>query len=176
MDREKFVGTLTSHVDGFSAEEIFFDKAARSGFTYDDIIFLPGCIDFGVSEIDLTSRLTRNISLNTPVVSSPMDTVTEANMAISMALQGGIGIIHYNWSIQNQVDAVQHVKRFRNGFITSPVCFRPDQTVKELDEVSEQMGFSSFPITQDGKMGSKLLGTSTTMPLRFSICTRDDSL
>lgn len=101
--------------DGVSAAELF---GGKMGYTYDDLIILPGRIDFGVDDVSLRTRLTTHISLNLPFVSSPMDTVTEAHMAIAMALQGGMGIIHYNNTIKEQAKQVDRVKRWKNGFIT----------------------------------------------------------
>ncbi len=89
--------------DGVSAKELF---GGKMGYTYDDIILLPGHINFSVDEVNLSTRLTKNIRLNTPFVSSPMDTVTESHMAIAMALQGGIGIVHYN--VRNKINATLH--------------------------------------------------------------------
>ena len=142
-------------MDGYIAKEIFNDKI---GFAYDDLIILPGYIDFSVSDIKLRSNLTKNIKLNTPIVSSPMDTVTEHNMAIQLALQGGIGIIHCNNSIDEQVEHVKKVKRFQNGFITNPVLLSPEQPISEIYRIKKQHGFSGIPITQNGRMDSKLLG------------------
>ena len=93
-------------MDGFNAEHIF-DR--RTGYAYDDLIILPGYIDFPVSSINLKSKLTKNIELNIPIVSSPMDTVTEYKMAIAMALQGGIGIIHCNNNVYEQVEHIKKV-------------------------------------------------------------------
>lgn len=107
--------------DGFSANDLFCQHGRGTAYTYDDIICLPGHIDFSVDQVKVKSKLTRNISLSLPLVSSPMDTVTEAEMAISMALQGGIGIIHYNNSVEEQAAEVRTVKRYKNGFITDPV-------------------------------------------------------
>lgn len=104
--------------DGLSARELFSDAI---GLTYDDFILLPGHINFSVGQVDLKSKFSRNIPLNVPFCSSPMDTVTESEMAIAMALQGGIGVIHYNNTIQEQADHVRVVKRYRNGFITNPL-------------------------------------------------------
>ena len=121
-------------MDGYIAKEIFNDKI---GFAYDDLIILPGYIDFSVSDIKLRSNLTKNIILNTPIVSSPMDTVTEHNMAIQLALQGGIGIIHCNNSIDEQVEHVKKVKRFQNGFITNPVLLSPEQPISEIYRIKK---------------------------------------
>ena len=107
--------------DGFSLQEVFGGSKAHSGYTYDDIIVLPGEIDFGVESVTLESKVTRKISLRTPFVSSPMDTVTEATMAIGMAQHGGLGIIHYNMPIEDQVAEVRKVKTYKNGFISDPV-------------------------------------------------------
>ena len=92
--------------DGYAAEQVFCNGRATVGLSYDDIILLPGYIDFAPREVDLSSRFTREIVLNTPFVSSPMDTVTEADMAVHMALLGGIGIIHYNCSVEEQASMV----------------------------------------------------------------------
>ncbi|HNH10762.1 MAG TPA: IMP dehydrogenase, partial [Leptospiraceae bacterium] len=102
-------------LDGFSGEELF---AGQIGLTYRDFLVLPGFIDFNPSDVELETNLTRNIKIKRPLVSSPMDTVTEASMAIALALMGGIGIIHYNNSMDEQVAHVRKVKRFENGFIT----------------------------------------------------------
>ena len=101
--------------DGVSATELFGDKDRRSGVTFDDLIILPGSIDFGCDDVQLQTRVTRNIQLNLPFVSSPMDTVTESEMAIQMALQGGLGVIHNHMSTAKQVAEVERVKRFKSG-------------------------------------------------------------
>lgn len=154
----------TLNEDGLTIKELF---AQKHGLTYDDIIILPGHIGFGVDSVELTTKITKNITLSVPLVSSPMDTVTESAMAINMALMGGIGIIHYNNSIDEQVTEVRKVKRFKNGFITDPVVLHPEATVRDIDAIKEKYGFSGVPITVDGKMNSKLVGIVTTRDVDF---------
>ena len=143
--------------DGISAQSIF---SKGIGYTYDDFIILPGYIDFSTDDIQLRTRITKNISLHIPLVSSPMDTVTESSMAIAMALQGGIGIVHCNNTIEEQVNEILKVKRFNNGFIHDPVLFKPTDTVYDIVTLKKKhnLSFSSFPITIDGLIGSKLVG------------------
>lgn len=143
----------------------FFEKAG--GITYNDFILLPGHIDFTLEEISLETNLTRNIKIKRPLVSSPMDTVTEAKMAISMALLGGIGIIHYNNTIEEQVRGVRRVKRFENGFITEPVVLSPNHTIKDVENIKETHGFSGIPITEDGTLNTKLVGIVTKRDIDF---------
>jgi IMP dehydrogenase len=126
--------------------------------TYDDLIVMPGHIGFGVGDVDISSMLTKNIKLEAPFVSSPMDTVTEHKMAITMALQGGIGIIHSNMGPEQQAAEVTRVKKYKNGFILDPVCLSPESTLKDILILKEKLKFSSFPVTDTGKMGGKLLG------------------
>eukprot|EP00929_Paragymnodinium_shiwhaense_P102970 TRINITY_DN6622_c0_g3_i1.p1 TRINITY_DN6622_c0_g3~~TRINITY_DN6622_c0_g3_i1.p1 ORF type:complete len:547 (-),score=151.66 TRINITY_DN6622_c0_g3_i1:133-1707(-) len=145
-------------LDGHSAQTIFGGSHNVVGYTYDDLIVLPGHINFGVQNVDLSSNFTKNISLKTPIVSSPMDTVTEHKMAIAMALEGGVGIIHTNLPMHEQAREVQLVKQFKSGFITDPVCISPTTSIAQLDDLSRKCGFKGFPVTEDGNMGSKLLG------------------
>jgi IMP dehydrogenase len=152
--------------DGYSATSVF-ENGSPVAYTYDDVIMMPGFIDFAVDEVSLTSRLTKNIRLHTPLVSSPMDTVTEHTMAIGMALQGGIGIVHYNNSVEEQCTEVRLVKRFENGFITNPLCLSPTSTIRDLNALKEKCGFSGFPITEDGQLGSRLVGIVTSRDVDF---------
>ena len=151
-------------LDGQSARQFF---VSGTGFTYDDFILLPGHIDFSADDVALDTQITRRLKLKTPLVSSPMDTVTEHNMAISMALMGGLGIIHYNNSIQDQHDEVEKVKRFKNGFITDPLTLTPEHRIRDIDENKKRFDFSGVPITESGRMGSKLLGMVTNRDVDF---------
>jgi len=153
--------------DGHSARDIFENKANRVGYTYDDLIVMPGHIAFGVHDVVLESNFTRTIRLRTPIVSSPMDTVTESKMAIAMALEGGIGIIHSNMTPEDQAKEVTKVKRYESGFIMDPVCIPPTMRLSDLDKLTAQCGFTGFPVTQDGNMGSKLLGLVTKRDTDF---------
>ncbi|MDX2086181.1 MAG: IMP dehydrogenase [Candidatus Melainabacteria bacterium] len=151
-------------MDGLSAAQLFDGGTA---YTYDDFILLPGHIDFSAEAVLLESRLTRNITLKSPLLSSPMDTVTEAEMAINMALMGGIGIIHYNNSVEAQRDEVRKVKRFKNGFITEPVVLSPQHRIEDVDRIKRNQGFSGVPITETGRMGGRLLGIVTNRDVDF---------
>ena len=108
-------------LDGVSAQELF--ETSTLGLTYRDFILLPGYIDFQANEVQLKTKLTKNIELKRPFVSSPMDTVTEAEMAIAQALNGGIGIIHYNNTVDGQSNLVRKVKRYENGIYHRSNCF-----------------------------------------------------
>ena len=142
-------------MDGYSAHEILEDKV---GYSYDDLILLPSYIDFTVNQVQLSTKISRNLSIKVPIVSSPMDTVTESEMAIKLALQGGIGIIHCNNSIEEQALEVRKVKRYNNGFITDPVVFSPNYTIRDILDARSRYGFDGYPITDDGSINSKFLG------------------
>ena len=150
--------------DGLDAQTLF---SRGRGYTYDDFLLLPRHISFSTDEIDLSTRVTRNIRLHLPFLSSPMDTVTEANMAIAMALQGGLGFIHYNCTADEQARMVDRVKRFKNGFITDPKTLSPDHRVSDVDRIKHTYGYSGVPITVDGRMGSKLVGIVTNRDIDF---------
>jgi len=152
--------------DGISAQQLF-DPIISGGLTYNDFLILPGYIDFPASVVDLSSQITKRFKIKTPLMSSPMDTVTETQMAIHMALNGGLGVIHHNCSVQEQSDMVRKVKQFENGFISDPMCLGPNDTVKDVLDIKEKYGFCGIPITETGKMHSKLLGIVTSRDVDF---------
>eukprot|EP00549_Striatella_unipunctata_P000729 CAMPEP_0118708308 /NCGR_PEP_ID=MMETSP0800-20121206/21795_1 /TAXON_ID=210618 ORGANISM="Striatella unipunctata, Strain CCMP2910" /NCGR_SAMPLE_ID=MMETSP0800 /ASSEMBLY_ACC=CAM_ASM_000638 /LENGTH=531 /DNA_ID=CAMNT_0006611447 /DNA_START=66 /DNA_END=1661 /DNA_ORIENTATION=- len=159
--------TLASGAEGFTASQIFVRHPGCVAYTYDDLILMPGHIHFPLSEVEISTNLTRNIKLNAPFVSSPMDTVTESNMAIHMALLGGIGIIHSNLSIAEQASQVRKVKKYKNGFITDPLCLSPNHTVQDVIQIKEEFGYSGIPITDTGKMGGRLMGIISNRDVGF---------
>ncbi|RYP82430.1 IMP dehydrogenase [Nocardioides guangzhouensis] len=141
------------------------EKFAALGLTYDDVLLLPGESDLAPDEIDTTSRLTREISLRVPLVSAAMDTVTESRMAIAMARQGGLGVLHRNLSIQDQAYQVDLVKRTQTGIISNPVTIGPDATLEELDRVCGEYRVSGLPVVDTD---NRLLGIITNRDLRFT--------
>lgn len=156
---------LFRYQDGAAAEELF-DKGT-TGYAYNDFVMLPGHIYFPADEVDLSARLTKKITIKAPFISSPMDTVTESEMAINMALQGGIGIIHYNMSVEDQKREIEKVKHYENGFITEPKTLSPENVVQDAFEIKARYGFMGIPITENGRMNSKLLGIVTNRDVEF---------
>ena len=134
------------------------------GLTYDDVLLLPGHTDVIPSEANTSSRFTRRITLSKPLISSAMDTVTEARMAIAMARQGGIGILHRNLSIEDQADQVDKVKRSESGMITNPVTTTADATVAEVDRLCGQFRVSGLPVVD---AEGTLVGIITNRDMRF---------
>lgn len=134
------------HRDGLSIDDLM-DTKKHGGLTYNDFLVLPGYIGFPASEVNLDAPVTKRVTLKTPFLSSPMDTVTEHEMAIHMALQGGLGVIHHNCSPDSQADMVRKVKRYENGFITDPVVITKQTTVGEARALKEKWGFGGFPVT-----------------------------
>ncbi len=144
------------------------DKFATLGLTYDDILLLPDASDLVPSEADTSTWLSRNVRLRVPLVSSAMDTVTEARMAISMAREGGLGVLHRNLSIEDQASQAEIVKRSEAGMVTDPVTCRPDATLLEADALCAKFRISGVPVTDaDGH----LLGIITNRDMRFEVDT-----
>ncbi|AOX45364.1 MULTISPECIES: IMP dehydrogenase [unclassified Microbacterium] len=134
------------------------------GLTYDDVLLLPGHTDVIPSEADTSSRLTRRITVATPLLSSAMDTVTEARMAIAIARQGGIGIVHRNLSIEDQSSIVDQVKRSESGMVSNPITTTPDATVAEVDAMCAQYRISGLPVVDPDGV---LVGIITNRDMRF---------
>ena len=134
------------------------------GLTYDDVLLLPGHTDVIPSEADTSSRLTRRIMVATPLLSSAMDTVTEARMAIAIARQGGIGIVHRNLSIEDQAGIVDQVKRSESGMVSNPITTTPDATVAEVDAMCAQYRISGLPVVDPDGV---LVGIITNRDMRF---------
>ena len=133
------------------------------GITFDDVLLVPAYSQIIPNQVDLTTKLTKEITLNIPMMSAGMDTVTEHRMAIAMARQGGIGIIHKNMSIEEQADEVDKVKRSENGVITDPFSLSPDHTLADADSLMAKYRISGVPITE----GRKLVGIITNRDLKF---------
>jgi IMP dehydrogenase len=139
------------------------DFSFREALTFDDVLLEPANSDLLPSEVDITTRLSRNIPLRIPLLSAAMDTVTDSRMAIAMAQQGGMGILHKNMTIEAQSDEVDRVKRSESGMIVNPITMSPDQKIHEAMEVMKRYKISGLPITSNGK----LVGILTNRDLRF---------
>lgn len=139
------------------------DRIAYKGMTFDDVLLEPGYSELVPSDVDLDTMLTQNITLHLPMISSPMDTVTESEMAIAMAQVGGIGIIHKNMSIEQQAMQVDAVKRSEHGVIVDPVTLPPETTVGEASRIMDERNIGGVPITVEGR----LVGILTRRDLRF---------
>ena len=133
------------------------------GITFDDVLLVPGYSQVIPNQVDLSTNLTKNIKLNIPMMSAGMDTVTEHRMAIAMARQGGIGIIHKNMSIEQQAEEVDKVKRSENGVISDPFSLSPEHTLRDADDLMAKFRISGVPITE----GKKLVGIITNRDLKF---------
>ena len=141
------------------------EKFAALGLTYDDVLLLPGESDLAPTDIDTSTRLTREISLRIPLVSAAMDTVTESRMAIAMAREGGLGVLHRNLSIDDQAYQVDLVKRTQTGIISNPVTIGPDATLDELDRICGEYRVSGLPVVDTQNL---LIGIITNRDLRFT--------
>ncbi|MEU1124062.1 IMP dehydrogenase [Streptomyces sp. NPDC005899] len=149
---------MTANVDGVP------EKFARLGLTYDDVLLLPGASEVLPNAVDTSSLISRNVRVNIPLLSAAMDKVTEARMAIAMARQGGVGVLHRNLSIEDQVNQVDLVKRSESGMVTDPITVNPDATLGEADALCAKFRISGVPVTD---AAGKLLGIVTNRDMAF---------
>ncbi|HMF97528.1 MAG TPA: IMP dehydrogenase, partial [Vicinamibacterales bacterium] len=138
-----------------------------TALTFDDVLLVPRHSTVVPTQVDITTRLTRNIRLSVPLVSAAMDTVTESRLAIAMAQQGGIGVIHKNLSIDEQASEVDRVKRSESGMIVNPITLSPTSRIYEALELMKKYSISGVPITEDGSKEGRLVGILTNRDLRF---------
>jgi IMP dehydrogenase len=146
----------------------------RQAITFDDVLLEPGPSEVIPADVDIRTRLTRDINLNTPIVSAAMDTVTETSVAIAMAQFGGLGVIHRNLTVDEQAEQVRQVKRFESGMVVNPVTVTPDVTLRQLKVLKDRLKVSGIPVVQPGPEGrpGKLVGIITNRDTRFA---EDDS-
>ena len=140
------------------------DKFVKEGLTFDDVLLIPAESNVLPSDVDISTQLTKTIKLNTPVITAAMDTVTESNMAIAIAREGGIGIIHKNMSIEAPKAQVDKVKRSENGVINNPFFLSPENTVLEADNLMLRYKISGVPVCDEN---GKLVGILTNRDMRF---------
>src|SRR5580692_10045004 len=146
----------------------------REAYTFDDVLLKPGLSDVLPSDVDIRSHITRNVSLNIPILASAMDTVTEANMAIAMAQAGGIGVIHRNLEPDLQAAQVRQVKKFESGMVVNPVTIQPDATLADALALMQEHHISGIPVVEGGgngragKLPGKLVGILTNRDVRFA--------
>ncbi|MFB7652210.1 MULTISPECIES: IMP dehydrogenase [unclassified Streptomyces] len=149
---------MTANVDGVPG------KFATLGLTYDDVLLLPGASAVLPNAVDTSSRISRNVRVNIPLLSAAMDKVTESRMAISMARQGGVGVLHRNLSIEDQANQVDLVKRSESGMVANPITIHPDATLAEADALCAKFRISGVPVTDDA---GRLLGIVTNRDMAF---------
>ncbi len=149
---------MTANVDGVP------EKFATLGLTYDDVLLLPGPSDMAPDEIDTASYVSKNVRVNIPLLSAAMDKVTESRMAIAMARQGGVGVLHRNLSIEDQANQVDLVKRSESGMVANPITIHPDATLAEADALCGKFRISGVPVTDPA---GKLLGIVTNRDMAF---------
>ncbi|MHA1559192.1 MAG: IMP dehydrogenase, partial [Alphaproteobacteria bacterium] len=138
-------------------------RIATEALTFDDVLLQPGYSSVLPHEVDLSTQLTREIRLNIPLISAAMDSVTESRLAIALAQEGGIGIIHKNMPIEQQAYEVGQVKKFESGIVRTPITVSPDMTIREVLDLTHSMGISGVPVV-DGK---RTVGIVTGRDLRF---------
>src|SRR4051812_47276808 len=141
------------------------ERFGREGLTFDDVTLIPGRSSVLPSEVSTATKITPDIALSIPIISAAMDTVTEARLAIAMAREGGIGILHRNLSIEDQAREVDTVKRSQSGMIVEPITLGPDRPLSEAVAIMERYHISGVPITEEGK----LVGILTNRDIRFGV-------
>jgi IMP dehydrogenase len=145
--------------------DAFAQKFAKEGLTFDDVLIIPAASSVLPREVSTVTRFTREITLNIPIVSAAMDTVTEGRLAIALAREGGIGVIHSNISVEEQAEEVDKVKRSESGMITDPITLEPDASLRDALDVMKRFHISGVPITEHGK----LVGILTNRDIRFAM-------
>src|SRR3990172_5680615 len=143
------------------------ESGLATTLTFDDVLLVPRHSDVLPNQVDVSTRLTRNIRLNVPIASAAMDTVTESGLAIAMAQHGGIGVIHKNLSIDEQSSEVDRVKRSESGMIVNPITLSPTNRIYEALDLMKKFSISGVPITEDGSKEGRLVGILTNRDLRF---------
>src|ERR671917_740420 len=143
------------------------EAGIATALTFDDVLLVPQHSTVLPTQVDVSTRLTRNIRLNVPLVSAAMDTVTESGLAIAMAQQGGLGVIHKNLSIAEQASEVDRVKRSESGMIVNPITLGPTARISEALDLMRRYRISGVPITEDGSKEGRLVGILTNRDLRF---------
>ena len=137
----------------------------REGLTFDDVLLEPGRSEVMPGDVNTETKFTREISLNIPIVSAAMDTVTESRLAIAMAQAGGMGILHRNLTVEQQAEQVREVKRYESGMVINPLTINPDTTLREIKEITERRRISGFPVVEASS--GKLVGILTHRDMRF---------
>ncbi|WDI78839.1 IMP dehydrogenase [Candidatus Purcelliella pentastirinorum] len=140
-------------------------KIINEAFTFDDVLIVPAFSEILPVDVNISTKLTNNINLNIPIISAAMDTVTESRLAIALAKEGGIGFIHKNMSIRNQINEVNKVKRYESGIIVDPKVVYPDTTLKEINDLTRANGFAGYPVVRYGT--NELIGIITGRDVRF---------
>jgi IMP dehydrogenase len=148
------------------------EKTPEIGLTFDDVLVVPAYSEIHPNDVSVKTRLSRQISLNIPLLSAAMDTITESRLAIALAQQGGLGVIHKNMGVAEQAEEVDKVKRSESGMIVDPITIAPDAYVYQAEDLMHKYRISGVPVTASGKSGGKLVGILTNRDLRFE--TRSD--
>ena len=170
LARGRFCGFAAGGIFGVCHLTLITRPSLSEAFTFDDVLLLPGHSEVMPSGVDLKTRLTSTISLNIPVISSAMDTVTEARLAIALAQAGGIGVIHRNLEPAEQAEEVRKVKRYESGMVVDPITIFPDETLADALALMRRHGISGIPVVERGPGGkpARLCGILTNRDVRFA--------